>query len=219
MIYVTGDIHGDVTRFCDDNMIREGIVPSKEDVFIVCGHFGIPFGEAYKEADEKALKFLYSKPYKICFVDGCHENHFILSKLKTSRWNGGLIGLISPNVFYMKRGELFNLQGKTIFTFGGGESPDKKQRREGINWWSTEKPSLEEYKHGARKLILNGHKVDYVITHTPPASFDICANEVTENLSIYKERITYKQWYCGNLHVDKTFHDFHAVYQKFIRLE
>ena len=175
-------------------MIREGIVPSKEDVFIVCGDFGIPFGEAYKEADEKALKFLYSKPYKICFVDGCHENHFILSKLKTSRWNGGLIGLISPNVFYMKRGELFNLQGKTIFTFGGGESPDKKQRRE-------------------------GHKVDYVITHTPPASVDICANEVTENLSIYKERITYKQWYCGNLHVDKTFHDFHAVYQKFIRLE
>ena len=42
-IFVTGDIHGELSRFSDENLKREGICPKPGDMFIVTGDFGIPF--------------------------------------------------------------------------------------------------------------------------------------------------------------------------------
>ena len=68
------------------------------------------------------LKKLSSLPFTIAFVDGCHENFDLLEQYPIEEWNGGKIHRISENIVHMMRGQVFYIQGKKIFTFGGGIS-------------------------------------------------------------------------------------------------
>ena len=74
MVYVTGDMHGDLNRFKDPifKKLHAG------DVLIVCGDFGFIWNDSRQE--KQVLKKLREKPFTIAFVDGCHENFDILEK-------------------------------------------------------------------------------------------------------------------------------------------
>ena len=74
MIYITGDIHGEIARFQNNNMSDAAF--GKEDVLIVCGDFGFVFTGSEKEKEK--LDELEKKPYTICFCDGNHENFPLL---------------------------------------------------------------------------------------------------------------------------------------------
>lgn len=89
----------------------------------------------------------------------------------------------------LERGQVFEIEGKKIFTFGGASSHDvqggilekdaedfeeKKRmaKRKGlsfrinhISWWKEELPSEEEMEEGLRNLLKVDFKVDYVLTH------------------------------------------------------
>lgn len=41
MIYITGDTHGDFTRFSNKRLRKQGIELTEEDYVIVCGDFGL----------------------------------------------------------------------------------------------------------------------------------------------------------------------------------
>lgn len=41
MIYITGDTHGDFTRFSAKRLRRTGMELTKEDYIIICGDFGL----------------------------------------------------------------------------------------------------------------------------------------------------------------------------------
>jgi hypothetical protein len=41
------------------------------------------------------------------------------------------------------RGEVYNIEGNSIFVMGGGYSLDKDFRTEGVSWWPQEMPSEE----------------------------------------------------------------------------
>ena len=64
------------------------------------------------------------------------------------------------------RGQVFEIEGKTIFTFGGATSIDRDFRREGRSWWAQELPTYEELDVGIATLKRYGNKVDYIITHS-----------------------------------------------------
>ena len=66
------------------------------------------------------------------------------------------------------RGQVFDIDGTTFFTFGGAYSIDKMYRTEGISWFPEELPNYEEYEEGWHNLESCGFKVDYILSHSGP---------------------------------------------------
>lgn len=196
MIYVTGDCHGDYRRF------STGIFPEqknmgKDDYVIICGDFGY-----WDESREQKywLEWLDSKPFTTLWVDGNHENYDLLKKQKVSQWCGGKVQHIMPSVIHLMRGQIYELSGLKIFTFGGAKSHDisggileagdprlrekrkkldkKKElyRINHVSWWKEEMPTEDELAEGLRNLIKNDWEVDFIFSHC-------CATSTQERIA------------------------------------
>lgn len=202
MIYVTGDTHGDVKRFKAMKKLRRG------DTLIICGDFGFFWDGSKKE--RSILKKLEARSYTIAFIDGCHENFDLLESFPVTEWNGGKARIVGKNIVHLMRGQVYTIEDKKIFTFGGGNSQDFIFRSEGENWWKREQPSHEEIIEAIENLRLNDNTVDYVITHEPPASLKDCLGvDVLHRLEVHAlfedmiKSCTYNKWFFGKCHIDK----------------
>lgn len=222
MVYVTGDMHGDYNRFKAPayKRLRTG------DVLIVCGDFGFIWNNSRQE--RAILKKLREKRFTIAFIDGCHENFDLLEKnYKLVRWRGGVARLIAPNIFHMQRGEVYTIDNKKFFTFGGGHSQDFEYRYSTGNWWKQEQPTHAEIKRAIHNLNLNHARVDYVITHEPPASLKDCLGvDVQQRLEIHTffediiKECDYKKWFFGKCHMDRFIPmKFYAVFEDVLPVE
>lgn len=207
MIYVTGDMHGQIARF-DDPALRK---LKERDTLLVCGDFGFLWNGS--AAEMNTLKKLSKKKYNICFVDGTHENFDMLSRLKIKKWNGGKVHQIAPNIFHLMRGQVFKIEDQTVFTFGGGESPDIEIRFEMNTWSDKEIPTREELLEGVENLQKTDGKIDIVVTHEPPAKikdflllntgFDAPITAINTYLEDVGKTCSFSHWYFGSLHMDK----------------
>ena len=75
-IFLTGDTHGDFSRFRPD-IFYEQTGLTKDDCAIICGDFG---GIWNGDADERHwLDWLEAKPFTTLFVSGNHENFGMLT--------------------------------------------------------------------------------------------------------------------------------------------
>ena len=147
---------------------------------------------------------------EVLFIDGNHENFEILNSYEVEEWNGGKVHKISDKLIHLMRGQVYEIEGKKIFTFGGGNSIDKQWRIEGRSWWREEMPSKEEYEEGLLNLEKVGNKVDYIFTHTAPR--EICKRmvkkmysgeeELQDYLQGISETVDFKKWYYGHWHFD-----------------
>lgn len=192
MIYITGDTHGDWIPRLNTKYFPEQKEMTKNDYVIICGDFGIWNNSAI---EKYALDWLEDRPFTTLFISGNHDNYDILDNLETKEWNGGFVNFIRPSVIHLKRGQVFNIDGKTFFTFGGASSHDisagilelddpmfkvkKKKfdkdpfalyRINHVSWWERELPNEQEMKEGLINLEKYNNKVDYVITHSPYTS-------------------------------------------------
>jgi len=207
VVYVTGDMHGDPTRFKTPAIKKL----DKGDTLIVCGDFGFVWDGSDEE--NRFLKKLQNKKFNICFIDGTHENFNLINKLEVSEWNGGKVHHFGGNLYHMMRGQVFEIEGVKIFTMGGGESPDIEIRMAGNTWSKFESPSQQELLEGAENIDKHGNKVDVIITHEPSARIkDFLQLKSTEKkrltlLNTYLEELgnscEYSKWYFGSLHIDK----------------
>lgn len=222
MIYVTGDMHGSISRF-DDKTISK---LRKGDYLIVCGDFGFIWDGNRQE--EKALNFLNKQKFTLLFVDGCHENFDRLYKYPTSEWNGGRVRFIKPNVIHLCRGQVYNIDGTTIFAMGGGCSADLELRQQrGTKWWPEETPTTEEMSEAVDNLFNNDLRVDYIITHECPTKVkDLLEprpdnfNAMTAFFDEMSRQVTYKHWFFGCMHQDKHLSSSHtALFQRVLPLE
>ena len=100
MVYVTGDLHGDINRFKTPAMKKL----EKGDTLLVCGDFGFIWDGSKEE--EKQLAKLGEKKFNICFVDGTHENFDLLNSYEVSQWKGGKVHHIGGNVYHLMRGQV-----------------------------------------------------------------------------------------------------------------
>ena len=189
MIYVTGDCHSDFVRFNKENFPEQEEM-IKDDYVIVCGDFGGVWNVNGESKREKWwLDWLENKSYTTLFVDGNHENFDRLNSYPVEEWNGGKVHKIRPSVLHLMRGQVFQLAGKKIFTFGGAASHDisggilepddpdfkvkkkeldqdwKSYRINHVSWWVQELPSEEEMQEGLYNLSLHGKKVDFIVSH------------------------------------------------------
>lgn len=204
MIYVTGDTHGDFDRFKGAPLKKL----KKGDILIICGDFGFIWDGSKRE--KSILKKLSNKDYTIAFIDGCHENFDILESYPVSEWCGGKARIISKNIIHLMRGQVYTIQDKKIFTFGGGHSQDFDFRRDGTKWWEREQPTHAEIIEAIRNLDEHSNIIDYVITHEPPASLKDCLGvDVFQRLEVHAffediiKVCSYKKWFFGKCHIDK----------------
>lgn len=189
MIYITGDCHRNYERFNTRNFPEQKEM-TKDDFVIICGDFG---GVWHKDEESKEetmlMDWLECKSFTTLFVDGNHENFDRLDAYPIEEWHGGKVHKIKPSVIHLMRGQVFDIEGKKIFTFGGAGSHDidggilepddpgfkrkKKELDKGwrpyrinhVSWWQQELPSEEEMEEGRRNLAKHGNAVDYIVTH------------------------------------------------------
>lgn len=237
-LYVTGDLHGGneiwkLDAFAQD----EGRALTKDDYVIVCGDFGLAegapalgLGEDPDSADLHAywLRWLDEQPWTTLFVDGNHERFDLLGKLPEEAWRGGRVRRLAPSVLHLMRGCVFDVGGAAVFAMGGASSHDRDARTEGVDWWPEELPGFDEMDQAEAALDRAGWKVDYVVTHAQPQRVAAEAmlprhphtqDRLTSWLAWVDERLAYKHWYSGHLHVDKRVGERHTVvFSQVIRL-
>ena len=138
MIYVTADTHGERERFEEKSIRRL----KKGDTLIVLGDFGFLWDGS--KAEKKNLAWLARRRYKILFLDGCHDNYDLLKEYPLEDFCGGRARHIGGNLYHVLRGSVLELEGKKLLCFGGGESFDKEELEEGVNWWRAEMPTSDE---------------------------------------------------------------------------
>lgn len=203
MIYITGDIHGEYKRLENKKLKKL----TENDCLIVCGDFGFLWDDS--EREKAVLRKISDKHFKTLFVDGTHENFHLLDRLPVVELFGGRAQQAEKNIYRLMRGEIYTIEGKTFFTFGGGESSDKELRMENGTWWKEEQPSIEEMAYGVENLDTVGRKVDYIVTHQPSMT-DMalvdrrCSiNPLSTYFDELSRNIVYKKWYFGSLHKNK----------------
>ena len=224
MIYVTGDMHGDFTRFRQADMRKL----KKGDTLLVCGDFGFLWEGSKTEL--ALLKKIGKMKFNVCFIDGVHENFSLLNKFPVSDWNGGRAQQITGGLYHLMRGEIYNIEGKTVFAMGGGvsDADDFRDADETRPCW--ESPSKEELNNALDHLKRAG-QVDYIITHEPPMrikSFlqlkqNTNAADIT-GLNTFFEEIGmlcgFKRWFFGSMHIDKVIASTHAaVFRKVLKAD
>lgn len=240
MIYITGDMHGDMSRL-------KNLALTEKDTLIVTGDFGLLWDNSYKLIEK--VNILKSVPYTILFVDGNHENFDMLKNFSIERWQGGEVQHIIRNkVIRLCRGQVFNIEDYTFFVMGGAEStdarfiidrnnPEDRQREttlklsgifyrvKNVDWWFDELPSEQDYVNARYNLIMKNWNVDYVISH--------CAsnrminnlglkgnNKLTDFLNELEVNLSFRHWYFGHYHRDTIIDDKHTcIYKKIIPLD
>lgn len=224
MVYITGDMHGDEERLYD----REWFKLKKGDILIVCGDFGYLWNGSEKE--KEYIEYLGSRKFTVAFIDGTHDNLDIINRCRTTYWKGGKIHRISGNLIHLMRGQIFNIDGMSFFTFGGGESNDKDMRIENGLWWKEEMPSPKEMADAAVKLDGVGRRVDYIITHEPPSLVKSAmllrsgseqgVNKLNGYFEEFDEMCEYKHWYFGSMHEDRKVTPKHTcVFRRILPIE
>ncbi len=224
MIYVTGDMHGAEERLYTKDWLKL----KKGDILIVCGDFGYLWNGDAKE--KEYIEYLGSRKFTVAFIDGTHDNLDLINRCRTTYWKGGMIHRISGNLIHLMRGQIFDIDGTRIYTFGGGESTDKDMRIENNLWWKEEIPSPEEMTEGAKILDDCGRRVDYIITHEPPSLVKSAmlfrwglpdrVNKLNGYFEEIDEMCEYKHWFFGSLHEDRLVTPKHTcVFKKYLRID
>lgn len=190
MFFITGDTHANWLRF-HPYIFPEQNKMSKKDFVLVLGDFGI--WDDSKEQKE-ALDILNDRPFTTLFISGNHSNYDILNSLPVEKWKGGEVNFIRKNIIHLRRGQIFEIAGRKIFTFGGAASHDiqngiletdmenfdevfkkmlQQKKRFRVNhesWWKEELPSKEEIEIAKANLKQYDNSVDYVFTHCASTS-------------------------------------------------
>lgn len=184
---------------------------TSNDKLIICGDWGYISDDSYRE--RQFLDFLSEKSYQMLWVDGNHENFDLLYNYPIEEWCGGKVHVIrrdkegAPKIIHLMRGQVFEIEGKLVFTFGGAYSVDKYMRTPHKSWWPQEMPTDDEMNEAILNLSKHGNKVDFIITHAAPVNtmskLRLChPKEMPLNnfLEWVRENVEYKHWYMGHLH-------------------
>lgn len=251
-IWITGDIHSDHSRFSTDSFPEQKEMRKDIDYVIILGDFGLVWDCNGENKNEKYwLNWLEDKPFTTLFIDGNHDNIPRLNNYPIKQWGSGLVNEIRPHVLRLRRGEVFTIEDKKFFAFGGASSHDisdgildyeddnwrdkvsKLDKRgkymyriKGLSWWKEELPNEEEMNNGIENLKKNDNCVDFIITHSPPASVIALLGQglyeqdiLTQYLENIRVNTEYKRHFMGHMHVDRVINDKDIIlYEQIIRI-
>ena len=212
---------------------QEGKTLTKNDYVIICGDFGCVWGGELEKSDKWWQNWLDDQPWTTLWIDGNHENHDLLQTYPIEQWHGGRIHKINNSIYHLMRGEVFTINDKTIFTFGGGYSTDRAYRKEGVSWWKGELPTHEEVNYALQSLEKYNNHVDIILTHDAPRDikeylgfYNLCDmsvygeeyEDIHSTLYFFKKNIVFQDWYLGHYHIDKDIGNMHILYNEIIEI-
>ena len=221
--FLKGDIHGNLFEIIDFiNRFNLG----KNDNIIILGDCGIAWRKDKKDlAQNIKLWNECGNGVKLYFIDGNHENFNILNSLSIEN----NMGKIADNIYHLRRGQIYEFEGKKILVCGGADSIDKYRRVENFTWWKEEAISQETIDD-----ISAGH-YDYVLTHCCPRSvFEknriylstlqfLDENKINHNsedmLEQLKNKITFDHWFFGHYHINRNLDEkFTCLFEDFMEV-
>jgi len=257
--FIIGDLH-QCAFFLSKNKFIEQKELTKDNIVFQLGDFGFYFSYPENLADYKReynkRKELASKKYTLFIIPGNHENYDLINALPLIEKWGGLVyeeKFSTGSIYLAKRGEIYTIDGKTIFTFSGAQSFDgdqhfsisdvgtykkikkyrygelksnrlQKIKISNVNYWPQEIPTKEEYDYALSNLKKFDFKVDYIFSHTGPASIieDFINPEDLEKIDdpisaffdIVYQKIDFKHWYFGHCHTNITKGPFTTHYKE-----
>ena len=244
MIYITGDTHGDWMSRLNVHAFPEQKEMTKDDYVIIAGDFGI-WNDTKQE--QYNLDWLEDKPFTTLFIDGNHENFERLYSMPVSKWHGGNVHFIRPSVIHLMRGQVFYIDDKTFWTFGGASSHDikdgilekddtrlkkwkhdytKQFRVDHVSWWREELPSNEEMRDGLSNLKNINNKVDFIITHCGTTSSialysmgEYKPDRLTNYLEYVRQNVDFTRWFMGHYHDNYAINDKEIIlYDQIVRI-
>lgn len=223
MVYLTGDIHGDVRTAL---WVIQKYDMTSNDVLVLLGDVGLNYYGA-DQGDIKRKKLLNKAGIPILCIHGNHEERpFNISSYREADWHGGTVYFEErfPNLLFAKDGEIYDLDGQKAIVIGGAYSVDKYYRlRNGWNWFPDEQPSDKIKEQVEATLNACNWKVDLVLTHTCPQKYvpveafmtsldqSTVDHSTEEWLDTIEDQLDYKAWYCGHWHIDKRIDRLHFL--------
>lgn len=211
-IYVTGDTHGGINQSkLHTKNFKIGSSLNKSDYVIIAGDFGI-----WRDKGSRAfIEFLNSKPFTTLFVEGNHEDYAYLETFPLIDMFGNKVRKISDSIYQLIRGEIYNIDGLSVFAFGGARSIDvlTAGRILGRDFFLEEECTFAEESRALTNLENVDNKVDLIISHTGAASAieEICKlygltvrefDAQNKFFEFIKTIVDYKLWVFGHMHYD-----------------
>lgn len=211
---ITGDTHGDMSRFTDYEYPRDGTT-----AIIILGDAGVNY--YMNDRDKSAKKKLNNSGYIFYLVRGNHEAR--PEDCKEIEWSydnnvNGIVGIDIefPAIHYLRDGTEYNIDNHSVLVIGGAYSVDKLYRiAKGYpyQWFENEQLSDEEKTQILERI--KGKEYDFVLTHTCPRTWEptdlflpsinqSTVDKSTEDwLDEVKVSIKYKVWLFGHFHADR----------------
>lgn len=230
-IFVTGDCHGKFEKFSFKNF-PEGRELDKKDFVFIAGDFGGVWEQIESAKEKYWLDWLNQRPWTTLIILGNHENYEAIANnypLESITIGNKKVGeffrgrRLRSRVLIIERGELFCINGKSFFCFGGAVSSDKEYRVENISWWREEVASYQEMNDAIESLKIASFEVDVIITHEAPLSIcqilynDYFSNIRTRNImnmfmEEVKDKVDFNLWFCGHHHIERKFKNINIIY-------
>ncbi|MDR2655485.1 MAG: hypothetical protein LBC56_05340 [Oscillospiraceae bacterium] len=222
MVFVSGDLHGDRQRFFEPGFRKL----RKNDCLLICGDFGFVWDGS--PAERKVLNSLSKFKYKIMFVEGTHENFELLNAFPSEDFCGGKVRALSKNVYQMLRGEIYQIEGKKFFAFGGGHTLDSEAADNTGRGAGQESELTQAGISRAREnLERAGWTVDYIISHDITSRIRGFLDVQDEGFTLVEnfldevsKKCSFKRWFFGCYHIDKVISPLYtAVFKNVIPLD
>lgn len=215
--YITGDTHGDVTTRVW-NMLHSNHIENPEEAgLIILGDAGINF--YLNKTDKKLKKRIEDMGAYVYCVRGNHEARpqnveGMLLFYDENTESNVYYEPEFPHIRYFIDGLCYKIAGFTALTIGGAYSVDKEYRLlRNAPWFADELLSADEMD--VIENLWAGQKVDFVLTHTCPLSWepiDLFLNFIDQStvdksmeiwLDKFKDKIQWTYWLFGHYHADR----------------
>ena len=219
---ITGDVHGDFSRFYALNRSAEAATAIYN--VIILGDAGVNF---WLSKRDRVLKKRISEKYPnliFYLVRGNHEQRPELIEDMDTMYvdeigNHVFYEPSYPNIRYLLDGEIYDINGLCTLICGGAYSVDKDYRlarqEQGLYGGWFEGEQLDEIERDAILSDVKDAKVDMVLAHTCPFSwmprdlFLPCVDQskVDNSMEIWLEQVVNtvrpQLYLCGHYHDDR----------------
>ena len=224
---------------------------TKDDNLVICGDVNLifdyektgisvpanPNDTCWSREEIFWYEWLNQRRFTTLWIDGNHENFNRLATYPIEEWHGGRVHKISDSIMHLMRGEIYEINGMSVFAFGGAISRDRgpalgkterekekfRAEHEGKIWWAEEKPSQSDRDNALCNLAAYDNKVDIIVTHEAPSWLlqrkGMVPNEVSNFLQQIWETTEFKQWFCGHHHINEQCGKLRMLFDDIVEVE
>lgn len=241
-IYMTGDIHGNPSRFYD---LKYFCLDHPDIEWVIClGDVGLNYYGKDHPKEMSIKNAADSIPAKLFCIHGNHERRpsetegYQEIEVTEGAIRGPMLWDVKyPNQYFAIDGAVYKIQTSertlNALVCGGAYSVDKFYRLQfRANWWPDEQPN--ELTKGLVRLMATRYPIDIMLTHTCPLRFepkeffldgidqstvDTSTEEFFDGLYEQFPADHKPMWYFGHFHGDKYTDDYVMLYRDIIELK